>query len=185
MRITRKIIFYFGMYAVLAFIVVVSIGPLFWVIMSSFKTNIEIVTYPLSLPTSISFGAYAEVIQRANFFMFAWNSFFYATAATVISLFIYAMGAFVFAKYRFPFKPLLFSLMALTLLVPGHSRVQPIFSLIVNMNLFDTRTGIILVYISGGLAMSLFLLRSAFAAIPKEISEAAFIEGAGFFRNFL
>ena len=185
MSIVKKSILHFGMYAVMAFIIIISVGPLFWIAMSSFKTNIEIVSSPLSLPTSISFGAYAEVLQRENFFGFAWNSFFYATVATVISMFFYAMGAFVFARYRFPLKGLLFTIMALTLLVPGHSRVQPIFSLIINLGLFDTRTGIIIVYISGSLAVSLFLLRSAFAAIPKEVSEAAFIEGAGFFRNFI
>ncbi|MCL2202724.1 MAG: carbohydrate ABC transporter permease [Defluviitaleaceae bacterium] len=175
---------YAGMYAVLIFVTLVSIGPLVWVVMSSFKTNAQIVGSPFSLPTAITFDAYREVIERGNFFTYAFNSFTYSTTATIASLIIYAMAAFVFAKYRFPLKTLLFSVMVATLLVPGHSRTQPIFSLIMDLGLFDTRRGIILVYISGGLAMSLFVLRSAFMSIPKEVSEAALIEGAGFVRNF-
>jgi len=181
---TKKIVLHIAMYLVLGFITVVSIGPLIWVAMSSFKTNSEILSSPFALPSSIGFGAYIEVLQRDNFLLFTGNSLLYATVATTVSLIAYAMGSYVFAKYRFPLKGLLFSLLAVTLLVPAHSRTQPIFSLINQLNLFDTRTGVILVYISGGLAISLFIIRSAFASIPKELSEAAVIDGAGFFRNF-
>ena len=180
----KKIFYYVGVYLLFGFVTVVSIGPLVWVMISSFKTNAEILSSPFALPSSINFNAYLEVFQRDNFLLFSWNSFLYATIATAVSLIIYAMCGYVFAKYNFPFKGLLFSLLAITLLVPGHSRTQPIFSLISQLQLFDTRTGVILVYISGGLAMSLFILRSVFASVPKEISEAAFIEGAGFIRNF-
>jgi len=176
---------YLGMYIIMAFTAIVSVGPLVWVVISSFKTNFEIMDSPFSLPSSISFTAYREVIEIGNFFLYAWNSFLYSTVATIAALIFYSMSAFVFAKYRFPFKGLLYILMIITMLIPGHSRVQPIFSLIVNMGLFDTRAGIILVYISGGLAMSLFVLRAAFSSIPKEISEAATIDGAGFIRNFI
>jgi len=179
-----KIASYFSMYMVMIFTAILSVGPLVWVMMSSFKTNAQIVSSPFSLPTSISFDAYREVIDRGNFFTYAFNSLLYATAATVAALILYSMSAFVFAKYRFPFKGLIYVLMIITMLIPGHSRVQPVFSLIIRMGLFDTRTGIILVYITGGLAMSLFVLRAAFSSIPKEISEAATIDGAGFIRNF-
>ena len=174
-----------GMYLVMAFVVILSVGPLIWVVMSSFKTNAQIVGSPFSLPTSINFNAYIEVFQRDNFLLFTYNSFLYATVATAVSLVIYAMGAYVFAKHRFPWKGTLFALFALTMLVPGHSRTQPLFSLLLALNLFDTRAGIILIYITGGMAISLFILRSAFASVPYELTEAALIEGAGFFRNFL
>ena len=184
MGTVKKVICYAGIYLVLGFVTIVSVGPLVWIMISSFKTNAEILSSPFSLPSGINFNAYIEVFQRDNFLIFTYNSLLYATAATAVSLVIYAMCAYVFAKYRFPFKGLLFSVFTVTLLVPGHSRTQPIFSLINQLQLFDTRTGIILVYLSSGLAMSLFILRSAFASVPKEISEAAFIEGAGFLRNF-
>ena len=108
-----------------------------------------------------------------------------SAVSTFGSLFIYAMGAYVLAKFKFPGRELFFALFSLTLLVPGHMKTQPIFSLVMDLNLYDTKTGLILVYLSGGLAMSMFVLRSAFNAVPNEIGESATIDGAGFFRTFI
>lgn len=181
----KKVSLYAGMYLVLAIVVVLSLGPLVWVAMSSFKTNAQILSSPFSLPTSLDFSPYLRVLQQNNFLLYSWNSLLIAVLSTVISLFIYSMGAYVVAKYEFPGRSLFFALFSLTLLVPGHMKTQPIFSLVMNLDLYDTKAGLILVYISTGLAMSMFVLRSAFNAVPKEIGESATIDGAGFFRSFL
>lgn len=181
----KKISLYVGMYLVLAIVVVLCLGPLVWVVMSSFKTNAQILSSPFSLPSGLDFSPYLQVLQQNNFLLYSWNSLLIAVLSTVISLFIYSMGAYVVAKYEFPGRSLFFGLFSLTLLVPGHMKTQPIFSLVMNLDLFDTKTGLILVYISTGLAMSMFVLRSAFNAVPKEIGESATIDGAGFFRSFL
>ena len=83
-----------------------------------------------------------------------------------------------------PVKNLLFILYSITLLVPAQSKAQPIFSLLIHLNLYDSLPGLSLVYISMGLAMSIFVLRPAFLAIPKSLDEAAVIEGANFFTVF-
>lgn len=172
------------MYIVLIFVVVVSLFPLVWVAMSSFKTNAEILSNPFSLPTSFSFEPYVQVLSTNNFFMFATNSFIIAAISTLGSLLMFSMSAYVIAKYNFWGRNIFFAIFALTLLVPGHTKTQPIFSLVANLGLYDTRQGLILVYLSAGLAMCMFLMRSAFAAVPKEITEAATIDGAGFIRIF-
>lgn len=174
-----------GMYAVLAVVVVLSLAPLAWVVISSFKTNAAILSSPFSMPTSLDFSPYLEVLKGNNFMLYGWNSFMISAVSTFGSLFIYAMGAYVLAKFKFPGRELFFALFSLTLLVPGHMKTQPIFSLIMDLNLYDTKTGLILVYLSGGLAMSMFVLRSAFNAVPNEIGESATIDGAGFFRTFI
>ena len=180
----NKTIMYFFIYFLFAFVVVISAGPLVWVIISSFKTNGEILTEPFALPKKLDFVPYAEVIMGANFLRYAMNSIIISTTATFGSLIMYAMGAYVFARYNFPFKNILFVLFVLTMLVPGHTKTQPIFFLIMRLGLYGTRSGIALVYLSGGIAMSLFVMRAAFASIPKEMTEAATIDGAGFFRSF-
>jgi raffinose/stachyose/melibiose transport system permease protein len=183
--VKRKNVFvYFLMYVVLAFVIVVSVFPLLWVVMSSFKTNAAILSSPFSLPTGFDFEPYMRVLNVNNFAMYGFNSFVIATSATLISLFIYSLGAYVIAKYRFPGKNIFFALFTITMLVPGHTRTQPIFSIIMNLGLYDTRQGLILVYLSGGMAMSMFVMRAAFASIPKEMAEAATIDGSGFFRTF-
>lgn len=181
----KKTLVSLGMYLVLAFVVIMSLGPLVWVVISSFKTNSAILSSPFSLPTGLDFSTYLNVLKGNNFLLYGWNSLLIATVSTAISLFIYAMGGYVLAKYKFPGREVFFAIFSLTLLVPGHMKTQPIFSLISDLNLYDTKTGLILVYLSGGLAMSMFVLRSAFNAIPTEIGESATIDGAGFFRTFV
>ena len=171
-------------YLVLAFIVAVSVGPIAWVIMSSFKSNGAILTSPFILPDTFNFDAYVKVITQFNFGTYAVNSFTIATSSTIVAMVILSMSSYVIAKYNFPFKNLIYVLLTITLLVPGHTKTQPIFSLIMNLNLYDTKAGLFLVYLSSSIASSLFILRSNFASIPRELNEAAEIDGAGFFRTF-
>ena len=181
----NKTVIYFFIYLLFAFVIVVSAGPLLWVMVSSFKTNGEILSEPFAFPKKLDFVPYIEVIMGRNFLLYAFNSLVISTTATIGSLIMYAMGAYVFARFNFPFRNFLFALFVLTMLVPGHTKTQPIFFLIMKMGLYGTRSGIGLVYLSGGIAMSLFVLRAAFASIPKEMTEAAIVDGAGFFRNFV
>lgn len=172
------------MYLVLIFTVLVSLLPLLWVIMSSFKSNFEILANPLTLPTSINFDAYREVWGLTDFPTLFMNSFIISTSAVIVSLFVYSMAAYVIAKYDFRFKNVVYALFVLTLLVPTHARAAPVMTITRDMGLFDTRMALVLLYISIGMAICLFVLRSTFMAIPKEFSEAAWIEGAGFLKTF-
>lgn len=180
----KKILVNVFMYAVLIFTVIVSIFPILWVIMSAFKTNAQILGSPFSLPTSISFDAFVYLFEKYDFLRYALNSLVICISSTALSLVIFAMGSYVIAKYRFPGKNLIFALFTITLLVPAQSKAQPIFSLIMNLNLYDNIWGVAVVYLSAGLAMSMFILKSTFMAIPKSLDEAAALEGAGFFTTF-
>ena len=180
----KKILTRVMMYGVMLFVVIISLFPVLWVINASFKTNAEILSNPFSLPASLSFDAYKYVFENYNFVRYFGNSLLAAGVSTLVSLMFYAMGAYVLAKYNFPGKNLFFVLFTVTLLVPAHSRTQPIFSLIMKLNLYDNIWGVTLVYLSAGMAMSVFLLKAGFMAIPKALDEAAAIEGAGFFKIF-
>ncbi|MCL2867337.1 MAG: carbohydrate ABC transporter permease [Clostridia bacterium] len=173
------------MYAVLLFTVIVSGFPIMWVIMSSFKTNAQILSNPFSLPTGFIFSGYERAWKYCKFPTIYTNSFTIALSATFISLVIFSMAAYVIAKYQFKGRNLLYSLFVLTLLVPTMARAQPILRLIVGMNLYDTPLALILVYATTGMATCLFVLRATFMTIPLEFSEAAWLEGAGFIKTFL
>ena len=97
---------------------------------------------------------------------------------------IYAMASYVIAKYDFKFKNLVYAIFVLTLLVPTHARAGPVMMVTRDLGLFDTRMALILFYIATGMAISLFVMRASFMSIPKEFSEAAWIEGSGFLRTF-
>jgi len=179
-----RVVYLIFAYLVLTFIVLVSIGPIVWVIMSSFKSNGAILSSPFALPDTFNFDAYGQVISQFNFGTYALNSLLIAGTSTVVAVVILSMSAYVIAKYKFPFKNLIYVLLTVTLLVPGHTKTQPIFSLIMQLNLYDTKLGLFLVYLSSSIASSLFILRSNFSSIPRELNEASEIDGAGFFRTF-
>lgn len=174
---------FFG-YATLIFIAALSAMPILWVIMSSFKSNGAILSSPFALPDTFNFNAYASVLNQYSLLDYGKNSIIVSFLPTFLSLLFYAMSAYAIGKFEFPGKNLLYVLFTVTLLVPGHTRTQPIFSLIMNLSLYDTLGGLMLVYLSGGLAMSLFVLRASFMAVPKELDEAAYIDGANFFQVF-
>lgn len=172
------------MYLVELVVILLSVFPILWVVMSAFKTNGEILTSPLALPTSFSLDVFVHLFETYNFPVYFLNSLLAAGVSTLVSLLFYAMGAYVIAKFEFPGRNLLFILFTITLLVPGHSKSQPIFSLVSDLGLFDSIWGVTLVYLSAGMAMSIFVLKAGFMAIPKSLDEAAIIDGAGFMRTF-
>lgn len=180
----RKGIFTIFMYAVLAFTILVSVLPILWVVLSSFKTNAQILGNPFSLPDSFSLEPYRYLFEKYNFLQYTLNSFLVSFSSTVVSLLIFAMGGYVIAKFRFPGRNVFFALFTITLLVPGQSKAQPIFSLIMNLNLYDNIWGLALVYLSAGMAMSMFILKTSFMSVPVSLDEAACLEGAGFMRTF-
>ena len=172
------------MYLVEAVVIILSVFPILWVVMSSFKTNGEILSSPLALPAHFSLDTFIEIFQKYSFPTYFFNSLLAAGVSTLVSLLFYAMGAYVIAKFEFPGRKLLFALFTITLLVPSHSKTQPIFSLIMKLNLYDSIWGVTLVYLSAGMAMSIFVLKAGFMAIPKSLDEAATLDGASFFRTF-
>jgi raffinose/stachyose/melibiose transport system permease protein len=171
-------------YLVLLFTVVVSLVPILWIVISSFKSNKAILSSPFTLPTGINFQAYYQVLKMADFMKYTTNSILVSISSTLIALFFYALAAYAFAKFEFLGKKALFILFSMTLLIPGFAMVQPIFSLINYAGIYDTKLALIVVYISAGMAVSLFILRATFMNIPKELDEAAYIESATFWQVF-
>ena len=184
MKLIIRILGKTGVYSLLIFVVLISVFPVLWVMLSSIKTNAEILSGPFVLPSSLNLSAYEYLFYRYDFMSFFSNSFIVAGVSTLLGLAVFAAAAYVIARFSFPGKNLIFSLFIITLLVPGHARVQPIFSLILNWGLYDTLTGLTMVYLSAGMAVSIFILKNTFMGIPKEVSEAATVDGAGFIRVF-
>ncbi|MEG2843498.1 MAG: carbohydrate ABC transporter permease, partial [Ruthenibacterium sp.] len=134
MKLIKKISTKFFVYFLMIFTVVVSVFPILWIIMSSFKTNGEIMSGPFVPPSQISFDAYKYLFEKYDFLTYTLNSLLVTIIPTILSLAIFTAGAYVIAKYKFPGKNLFYALFTMTLLVPAHSRTQPIFSLIVGMD---------------------------------------------------
>lgn len=174
-------------YLIEIFVITISVFPVLWVIVSAFKTNSEILSGAFTAPSGLTVGidAFKYLFEQYSFLTYFRNSLIVSLISTVLSIFFFCMAAYALAKFNFPGKNIIFALFTITMLVPAHAKAQPIFSLINKMEMYDTLFGLTVVYLSMGIAMSIFVLRAAFAAIPKELDEAARLDGAGFFRTFI
>ena len=180
----KKLISNITTYMLLLFVVIISLGPITWVIISSMKTSREILSSPFTLPASFNLSGYINVIETTGIMTNFFNSFLITTGAVIIALVIYSPAAYAFAKYDFKFKNVLFIVLALTLLIPGHAVSQPVFALINTLGLYNTRLGLIFVYVARGLAISLLILRASFYTVPKELDMAASIDSANFWQTY-
>ena len=171
-------------YLFMALCVLVALFPIVWVVLSSFKTNREILSNGLQLPSTFSFSGYKQALEMAPILKFFVNSLIVSFASTALNVFILAMAGYVFAKKKFRFKNLIFGILSLSMVIPSTALMSPVYTVITKLHLYGTKMALILVYTALNMPISLMILRSAFAAIPTELEEAAYIDGAGFFRTF-
>ncbi len=168
----------------LLFVVVISVAPILWVVLSSFKSNAEIVTSALALPKSFSFASYAKALNTAPILKYYGNSIIISIVGTVVNVMSLAMAAYVFARLRFRGKNLIFFLFSMTLFLPVTSLILPIYLVMKELGLTDTRLGLMLVYAALGLPTSLMVLRTSFLSLPVAVEESAYVDGANFFTTF-
>src|SRR5689334_4270901 len=162
--------------------------PLLATLLNGFKSNAEVLLHPFALPTVWHWENYAGVIQSAAFWRQLGNStgVMLATSFGVVAL--SSMPAFVFARMTFRGRDLLFNFFTLGLLFPIAVAILPLYITLRQANLVDRLWGIILPQIAFGLPGNILILRGFFTTIPRELEEAAAIDGcspAGFFVRVL
>ncbi len=168
----------------LSFFILVSTGPLLWIIMSSFKTNKEILASAFALPSKLGLSGYIAALEFAPIFKFYGNSLIIAIASTLLNILIVSMAAYILARCKFRGKTFLTLILSSSLLIPVSALLMPIYIIMTRIGLYDTKTGLILVYAALGLPTSLFVIKSYFQGIPVELEEAAYLDGAGFIRTY-
>ncbi len=175
---------FIGKYLFMGLCSLVALFPIIWVIMSSFKTNAEILSNGIGLPSSLSPDGYISALTISPILKYFGNSVIITVITTVLNVLFLAMAAYVFARARFRGKNLLYFILSLSLVVPTTALLQPVYSVVNTMGLYDTKMGLILVYTAINMPMSLLILRGTFQSIPRALEEAAYLDGAGFLRTF-
>lgn len=171
-------------YSILLFVVLISLAPFVWVVLSSFKTNAEVLNSALSWPSSFSFTAYVNALTRSRFLLFFFNSLFVSSLATLAAVLTFGMAAYVLARYEFPGRNLIYGVLISSILISLIPMQQPILIIIRTIHLYDTRWALILVYAVKGLPIVIFVMHSFFKSIPRELEEAAVLDGASFFQTY-
>src|SRR3954453_18809812 len=160
-------------------------GPLIWVVLASFKSNTEIfLGQPFALPQSFSFDTYVAAGSQARVGRYFLNSVFVVTLSTAGTMLLGSMAAYVLARYRFFGNRFLYYLFVSGLAFPTFMALVPLFFILKGFGLINTFTGLILVYIAYSLPFTVFFLAAFFKTLPKEMEEAAVVDGASHTRTF-
>jgi multiple sugar transport system permease protein len=171
-------------YLLLAVASLVFLFPLAWCVISSFKPENDIVTYPPRwIPKVVTIQNYQNVFHQYPYLRWAYNSVFIAVVATLLTLVCSSLAAYAFGRFEFRFKKPLFSLIIAMLLIPIQAYVVPLFIITLKLNMLNTFASIILP--SAANVTSVFILTSFFKSLPKELEEAARLDGCGEFGIFL
>lgn len=165
-------------------IVLVSVGPFLWVLISSVKTNREILTFSFSFSNGVNWKNYVNAFRIAPIARYFKNSIFITAMGIILNLTFMSMAAYVLSRFQFRAKNLVRALFSMGLLIPGAALLLPLYISIRAVGLYNNVWGLVIVYTAFGMPTSVFIMSSYFLTIPKEMEESAYIDGAGFFKTF-
>ncbi|WP_299646755.1 carbohydrate ABC transporter permease [uncultured Jannaschia sp.] len=160
------------------------LAPLWATVMGGFKTNAEIRTSAFAAPEAWNLEFYGAILGDAAFWRYLGNSLLISSAAVLLTLVVGSAAAYVFAQIRFFGSGFLFSYLLLGLMFPFATAILPLFIKVRDMGLLDTYWAVILPQTAFGLSLAILLFRTFFAQLPKELFEAAYIDGCGYVRFF-
>ena len=182
--LVQRIINRLSSHVVLIFASIVIGLPLFWMISTSFKSDVEVGLFPpVWLPSEFLWENYVRVWTAAPFDMFYVNSIITTLSGLVLEVIIGAMSAYAFARIEFPHRDALFLVVLATMMIPGEMALVPNYLTLRNLSWINTHQGIVIPYVSS--AFGCFLLRQAFLSIPQDLFDAAKMDGAGHLRMLL
>lgn len=167
-------------YLVMVLILFISLYPILWVLISSFKEK----PGGLGLPDKWVFDGYITIFTELDIQTYFFNSLVITGVSTLLSVAVVSMAAYVVARMQFKGRALITLMFSTTLFIPAVSISFPIYRLLGSLGLRDTRSGVIFIYSGLGIAVTYFILQSYFASIPKEMEEAARVDGCGYAGTF-
>jgi multiple sugar transport system permease protein len=158
---------------------IIVITPFLFMISTALKPHTYVFEIPPKLiPNNITFQNFMDALTKDDFGLYFINSLVVAICATAGTIIISSMMAYAFARIDFPFSKALFYILLLGIMVPSVMVIIPQFIMSKQLNTLDTKFGLICVYITMSMAQQTFLLKGYFSKVPKELEEAAFIDGA-------
>ncbi len=161
---------------VLVILALLVLLPVVWMALSAFKPEKEIISWPPTfIPDSLTFENFADVRERIDITRYILNSVIYAGATTFLAVIVNSMAGYAYAFYEFKGKTGLFLMTLATMMVPFQVIMVPLFLVVFKLGMYDTYWGLVIPRVA--VAGSIFMMRAAFSGIPKELAEAARIDG--------
>lgn len=180
-----------GGWIFLAFLLIFSFVPMFWMFLTSIKTQFAALEYPPQwIPEAPTLNNYRRLLSPGesfgrDFLRWLLNSVWVSTATTVLGVLIAVPAAYAFSRFRFPGRGGLFYAVLVRNMFPAVVFLMPLFIVMRNLHLVNTHWSLILTYLTFGLPLSIWLLKGFYDNIPIELEQAARIDGASRFQAFL
>jgi raffinose/stachyose/melibiose transport system permease protein len=152
--------------------------PAFLTVITSLKTQDEVISNPLALPHHVTFSAYTETWNILGFGHLLLNSLIYAGVGAALALLLGIYPAYAFSRFRLPGGRIIFFLLLTTLMMPQQTALIPLYHFLSLAGLLNTRLGLVIVHAAWGMPLQVLLLTGFFANQPRELEEAARMDGA-------
>lgn len=172
-------------YALIALFLIWTLGPIYWMVATSFKSGRQLFTSPPTyIPWQPTFENYREAFGQRPLWTYVRNSAIVAAVSTPLSVSVASLAAFGFSRYRFRGRStLLFMILAVRML-PGLIVALPLFLIFRDLHLVDSLWGLIIAYTVFNLPFNIWLLQAFFADVPRELEDAAVVDGCSPLRLF-
>lgn len=172
-------------FVILCLIAVIQLFPLYWLITFSFKNNQEIFSVnPIGLPQVWRIQNYMDVFKNGKIGIYFINSVIVTAATIAISSFISAMASFAIARMKWKHSGKILTLFLMGLMIPLHAMLLPLFVFLKGVNLYNTYWALVLPYVGIAIPMAIYIFVGFFNTLPKEMEEAACLDGCNIYRIF-
>jgi multiple sugar transport system permease protein len=173
-------------YVVLVLVVLLSIFPLVWLLLTSLRTSDELFAVPVRLlPSTVTLDQYVTVFTEYEMGDYVWNSIVVSLATVALVMVLALPCAYVLARFRLPGVKVLITVLLIMRMIPVIALAIPLFAVFSEIGLLDTVFGLVLTHAASKLPVAIWLLMAFIQDLPKEIEESAEIDGAGVVRKLV
>lgn len=170
-------------YGLVALAFFAALGPVVWVVGSSFKSTSDVISNTFALPIPPTVQGYRDAVVQVELLHHIGNTLLYAASAAILCPLVALLLAYPCTRLRFPLRKAITVLVASGVAIPGISLITPEFFVMLRTGLYDSKHGLIVFYCAILLPLAFVILRAFLLGVPREVEEAAAVDGASYYRT--
>lgn len=171
-------------YIILSLFALMCLYPIFWLFLSSFKTNDELFQNPWGIPQNLIIDNYVKAIQDGHILQYFGNSVFIAVIAVVIGVILSSMVSYAIARMNWKLSKITLNIFMLGMMIPVYAMIIPLFSMFNKVSLLNTHWAVIIPHIAISFPMSIMIITGFLGSLPRELEEAAVMDGCNIYQIF-
>ncbi len=171
-------------YTILSLFTLMCLYPIFWLLLSSFKTNDELYSNPWGFPAAFSFANYIQAISEGHILNYFGNSVIIALSSVVVGVILSSMVSYAIARMEWKLSKLVLNIFLLGMMIPVYAMIIPLFTMFNKMGILNTHFAVIIPHIAISFPLAIFIITGFMQSIPREIEEAAVMDGCNIYQIF-